>query len=48
MKTDLYTYYDISLSTSYNEKCVKKNVVQNTKTHFVPNTIFPENLAICR
>jgi len=47
MKTHLYFFYHISLSSSLNEKCLKKESVEKIKTHFVFNNIFfKENRAI--
>jgi len=43
----MYMHNNISLNTSYNEKCFREKVVEEIKTHFsCPITFFSENRAI--
>jgi len=46
---DPYTYYDISLSTSYNEKCERKKLRRKWKhTFYTKYFFFSENRAVFR
>jgi hypothetical protein len=42
----IFIFHCISLTSSYNEKCFRKKLVEKIETHFVFNNIFLENRAV--
>ena len=42
----MYIYDNISLNSSWSEKCLRKKAVEEIKTHFVLNNFFFENRAV--